>query len=85
MGRILRIDTGTEGGIRALEQPPGGSAGLGGRALTSTIVSKEVPPLCHPLGRENKLVFAAGLLGGTTGVMFTFDISDEELDKVFDW
>jgi len=38
---------------------------LGGRALTSTIVSKEVDPTCHPLGSKNKLVFAPGLLTGT--------------------
>jgi aldehyde:ferredoxin oxidoreductase len=45
----------------------GDYAGLGGRALTSAIVSKEVPPLCHPLGAENKLVIAPGLLSGTAG------------------
>lgn len=39
---------------------------LGGRALTSTIVAQEVDPGCHPLGRKNKLVFAPGLLSGTT-------------------
>ncbi|MBD3256435.1 MAG: aldehyde ferredoxin oxidoreductase [Candidatus Lokiarchaeota archaeon] len=38
---------------------------LGGRALTSTIISKEVDPLCHPLGPNNKLVFAPGLVTGT--------------------
>ena len=32
------------------------------RALTSALVSKEVPPNCHPLGRDNKLVIAPGLL-----------------------
>ncbi|MDR1083671.1 MAG: aldehyde ferredoxin oxidoreductase [Deltaproteobacteria bacterium] len=40
-------------------------AGLGGRGLTSLIVSKEVKPTCTPLGPHNKLVFAPGLLGGT--------------------
>ena len=40
-------------------------AGYGGRALTSTIVAAEVPPNCHPLGPNNKLVFAPGLLTGT--------------------
>lgn len=40
-------------------------AGLGGRGLTSTIVAAEVPPTCHPLGPDNKLVFAPGLLSGT--------------------
>ena len=44
-------------------------SGLGGRALTSRIVSQEVPPLCHPLGRENKLVIAPGLLGGTAAAI----------------
>lgn len=38
---------------------------LGGRALTSAIVAKEVEPTCHPLGGKNKLVFAPGLLTGT--------------------
>jgi len=40
-------------------------AGLGGRGLTSTIVAKEVPPTCQPLGKYNKLVFAPGLLAAT--------------------
>ncbi|MHB1042463.1 MAG: aldehyde ferredoxin oxidoreductase family protein [Eubacteriales bacterium] len=39
---------------------------LGGRALTSAIVAKEVDPVCHPLGNKNKLVFAPGLLTGTS-------------------
>jgi aldehyde:ferredoxin oxidoreductase len=38
---------------------------LGGRSLTSTIVSEEVDPTCHPLGNKNKLVIAPGLLTGT--------------------
>ncbi|MFP3998494.1 MAG: aldehyde ferredoxin oxidoreductase N-terminal domain-containing protein, partial [Desulfobacterales bacterium] len=43
-------------------------AGLGGRGLTAAIISSEVPPGCDPLGPENKLVFAPGLLSGTTVV-----------------
>jgi aldehyde:ferredoxin oxidoreductase len=39
---------------------------LGGRALTSIIINKEVPASCHPLGTKNKLVIAPGYLGGTT-------------------
>ena len=39
---------------------------LGGRALTSRIVADEVHPRCHALSAENKLVFAPGLLAGTT-------------------
>lgn len=36
----------------------------GGRLLTSSLINNEVDPLCEPLGLHNKLVFAAGLLGG---------------------
>lgn len=47
------------------EDVPQEWSGLGGRALTSAIVAKEVEPTCHPLGKKNKLVFAPGLLTGT--------------------
>lgn len=39
---------------------------LGGRAMTSTIVADEVDPMCHPLGPNNKVVFASGMLSGTS-------------------
>ncbi len=48
-----------------IEDMPEAWAGLGGRALTSTIVATEVPATCHALGPNNKLVFAPGLLSGT--------------------
>jgi aldehyde:ferredoxin oxidoreductase len=38
---------------------------MGGRWLTSSIVSAEVDPVCHPLGPNNKLVFAPGIVTGT--------------------
>jgi aldehyde:ferredoxin oxidoreductase len=38
---------------------------FGGRAMTSAIINNEVDPLAIPLGPANKLVFAAGLLGGS--------------------
>lgn len=38
----------------------------GGRALTDAIVYAEVAPDAEPLGNGNVLVFAPGLLGGTT-------------------
>ncbi|MFX1258644.1 MAG: aldehyde ferredoxin oxidoreductase C-terminal domain-containing protein [Promethearchaeota archaeon] len=38
---------------------------LGGRGMTSTIVGKEVPPTCNPLGAHNKLVLAPGIVTGT--------------------
>ena len=69
MEKIVRIDMGAEGGPRTSETPVGEYAGLGGRAMTSAIVSREVPPLCHPLGAENMLVISPGLLSGTTGVI----------------
>jgi len=69
MDKILRIDMGAEGGPKATVTPLGEYAGLGGRAMTSAIVSKEVPPLCHPLGGENKLVIAPGLLSGSVAAM----------------
>jgi aldehyde:ferredoxin oxidoreductase len=37
----------------------------GGRGLIAKIMLNEVNPLCDPLGRENKLIFANGLLTGT--------------------
>ncbi len=69
MDKILRIDVGAAGGPKATTVPIGGYAGLGGRAMTSAIVSKEVPPLCHPLGADNKLIIAPGLLSGSAGAM----------------
>jgi len=67
--KILRINMGAAGGPKVSEEPMGQYEGLGGRALTSTLVVKEVPPLCHPLGEDNKLVIAPGLLSGTPAVM----------------
>jgi len=49
-----------------IEDVPADWMGLGGRGLTSTIVAAEVDPECHPLGPNNKLVFAPGLLSGTS-------------------
>jgi aldehyde:ferredoxin oxidoreductase len=61
--RILRVNM-TDLTSKA-EDVPAEWAGLGGRGLTSVIVAAEVPPTCHPLGPNNKLVFAPGLLTGT--------------------
>ena len=69
MDQILRINMGADGGPAAKAEPVGDYAGAGGRGLTSAIVSKEVPPLCHPLGEDNKLVIAPGLLSGSTAAM----------------
>lgn len=62
--RILRVNmTKLEA---KFEDFPGDYGALGGRGLTSTIVAKEVPPTCEPLGPHNKLVFAPGLVTGTS-------------------
>ena len=63
MDRILRVNM-TDLTTK-IESVPSEWAGHGGRGLTSTIVAAEVPPTCHPLGPNNKLVFAPGLLTGT--------------------
>ena len=69
MDKILRINMSADKGPTGKEEPVGGYAGLGGRAMTSAIISSEVPPQCHPLGKDNKLVFAPGLLCGTPANM----------------
>ena len=63
MFRFLRVNMATKSCV--FEEIPAEYAGLGGRGLTSTIVAREVDPLCTPLGPHNKLVFAPGLLGAT--------------------
>ena len=65
MDKILRIDVGAAGGPKATETPLGEYAGMGGRGMTSMVVFKEVPADCHPLGPENKLVIAPGLMTGS--------------------
>ncbi|MEE8398592.1 MAG: aldehyde ferredoxin oxidoreductase C-terminal domain-containing protein [Desulfobacterales bacterium] len=69
MDKILRINMGAEGEPTVSETPPGDYAGLGGRALTSALISKEVPATCHALSAHNKLVIAPGLLSGTIAAM----------------
>jgi len=56
---------GAEGGPKVTSEGLGDYAGLAGRGMTSAIISKEVPPLCHPLGESNKMVIAPGLLSGS--------------------
>jgi aldehyde:ferredoxin oxidoreductase len=64
MARILRIS------LSALtsktEEVPESFRKFGGRGLTACILDREVSPTCDPLGSENKLVFAPGIMGGTT-------------------
>jgi hypothetical protein len=44
MDKILRIDASASGGPAVKTEALGDYAGLGGRAMTSTVVAKEVPP-----------------------------------------
>lgn len=62
--KILRVDM-TD--LKAsFEDLPADYAVLGGRGMTSAIVSNEVPPTCDALGIHNKLVFAPGIVTGTS-------------------
>ena len=65
MDKILRIDVGAPGGPKAVVTPLGEYEGMGGRGMTSMVVLKEVPADCHPLGPENKIVIAPGMLTGS--------------------
>ncbi len=63
MARICRVNM-SDLSVR-FEEPTDVYRALGGRALTSRLVMHEVPPGCHPLSSENKLVLAPGVLTGT--------------------
>jgi aldehyde:ferredoxin oxidoreductase len=49
-----------------IEEVPAQYRLLGGRGLTSSLVCDLVPPEAHPLGPGNVLVFAPGMLTGTS-------------------
>ncbi len=63
MREIVRVNMAT--GAISKEPLPAAWARYGGRALTSALVFKEVPADADPLGPDNKLIIAPGLLGGT--------------------
>jgi aldehyde:ferredoxin oxidoreductase len=63
MKKLLRIDLSNK--QYRYEDTPAVYVNLGGRGLTSKIVSEEVPPKADALGKENKLVFAPGILAAT--------------------
>jgi aldehyde:ferredoxin oxidoreductase len=64
MKKILRVNMSD---LSVKDEPfPSGWSRWGGRALTDAILFAEVPPKADPLGPENKLVIAPGLLGGTS-------------------
>ncbi len=61
--KLIRIDMTTQAIVE--EDVPKEYHGLGGRGLTSVMINTEVSPTCDPLGSENKLIFAPGVLSGT--------------------
>jgi len=63
MSKILRVNM-TDLTAK-LEDLPEKYKEMGGRWLTTSMVSDEVDPMCHPLGPNNKLVFAPGIVTGT--------------------
>jgi aldehyde:ferredoxin oxidoreductase len=56
--KFIRVNM-TDQSIR-VEDVPEQYQGLGGRGLTSIMINAEVPPLCDPLGPDNKLIYRAG-------------------------
>ena len=64
MRKIVRVDMSE---LRAeIHEVPEKYRFMGGRWLTDSIVCDEVDPLCHPLGPGNKVVFAPGIVTGTS-------------------
>lgn len=64
MFSILRINTVT--GEVKKENATSKQFLLGGRTLSSHLVSEEIPADCDPFGKKNKLFFCNGALSGTT-------------------
>jgi aldehyde:ferredoxin oxidoreductase len=69
MDKILRINMSAKGGPALKEESNAKYPGMGGRALTTAIIAGEVHPMANPLGEENKLVIAPGLLSGSAAAM----------------
>jgi len=62
--KFLRVDMSTKS--VNVEDVPQEYMGLGGRGLTSIMINADVPATCDPLGPENKLIVAPGVLSGTS-------------------
>lgn len=63
MSRLLRVNMTDL--TTTFEEVPEAYRKWGGRGLTSMVTAREVPPACHPLGPNNKLVIAPGIVSGT--------------------
>jgi len=62
--RILRVDMTTQ--TASFDEFPPDRKLLGGRALSAKILLEECDPTCDPLGPDNVLVMAPGVLSGTS-------------------
>jgi aldehyde:ferredoxin oxidoreductase len=69
LAKIIRVNTKTRNATTS--ELPAALAMLGGRELTSTIIATEVKSKADPLGPENKLVLATGLLAATPAPNFS--------------
>ena len=63
MAKMLRVNMTNL--TAEFEEVPEQYARWAGRGLTSAVVAAEVPPMCHPLCADNKLVIAPGWVSGT--------------------
>lgn len=62
MDRFLRVDVGH---LTAVDEPVAEKyRKVGGRSLIAKLLLDEVKPTCEPLGKNNKLILATGLLAG---------------------
>jgi aldehyde:ferredoxin oxidoreductase len=63
MDRLVRVDMTT---LTVTDEPfPADWTLVGGRGLSAKILLAEVPPACDPLGPDNALVLAPGVLSGS--------------------
>jgi aldehyde:ferredoxin oxidoreductase len=64
MSKVLRVNT-TRGTLKT-EESKKDSQYFGGRGLIAKLMTAEVDPKCDPLGPDNKLIVATGILAGTS-------------------
>ena len=72
MKRIIRVNTRT--GEVTEQQATDAELRIGGRHYIAYILTNEIPPICEPLGRHNKLIISMGLFADT-GVSTTGQLS----------
>jgi aldehyde:ferredoxin oxidoreductase len=64
MSKILRINLTDR--KHSYEEVPPACRYIGGRGLIAHVLNEEVAPSIHPLGEHNKIIFACGVLAGTS-------------------